>query len=1023
MGKGLKGITVKIDGDNRNLVKVMSNTEKEARSLSGELKGVNSLLKFDPKNTELLAQKQTVLTQAIGHTESKLKMLVEAQRQMSAEGKNADNSAEYRDLQREIAATQQKLAGYNTQLKNTQNAQRQAAKEAETLGQKIYKIAGHIPIVNKLADGFVKAKQKITETVKESETVKKIGSAVADAKQKIEDFKDAHPAIKKVSDVFHNVKEKADELRESLPSLRDGLEKIGTAASTMGKAAGTAATGLLKAGAAATGTLAAGFGYTIKLADEAKGALNDFSASTGITGGTLKEFDGVMKEIYADNFGENMKDVAESMALVSKNSRLIDPAETKKVTEYALALRDTFGYDIQEQMRAANMLVDQFGGTYDEAFNLIAQGAQSGWLDKNGDMLDSINEYSVHFKQLGLDAESMFNSLANGAYTGTFSVDKCGDAIKEFGIRVKDGTADDSFKALGLSVDRTKKAFNEGGASAKKAMQEVTDALFAMKDPVEQNALGVQMFGTMWEDLGAEGIQAITDVTGEFDKSYDVMQEINDIKYDTFGEAMQGVGRIIKTNFITPIGEEALPLFTDFAKELSKGAMEAEGDVSKMGEAAAGAADALVSGLDGMIQKIMQTLVPFIAEIAASIVSNVPALTETILPPLINGFITLMKAVTATFPTLLPQILNAAIILFSGMLLGLNETVPQITAMLPEVIQTISQTITDNLPQLVTAGTQILVNLISGITQTIPILIETAIGLLPVAVQAIMSNLPLIIDAGLNLLLALANGITQAIPQLASMLPQIIDTIISQLVSMLPRIIETGIQLLNALVSGIIQAIPQLIAALPQIIASTANTIIANLPKIIQTGIELLGALISGIIQAIPSLVAALPQVFSAIINAFRSVNWADLGKNIIDGVIQGVKNAADSLINVFKDLAKQALDAVKDFFKIKSPSRRMRDEVGKMLPTGMAEGVEDAMPDAEKRIRTAMARGVPTTIDGYIKSGGNSHGGENVADGTGNGGFVQNLTINSPRELSPSETARLNRITLRQTVLKLKPT
>lgn len=1021
MSKGLKGITIKIDGDNANLVKVLSNTEKEARSLSSELKGVNSLLKFDPQNTELLAQKQTVLTKAIEQTESKLKTLVEAQQQMSAAGKNVDNSAEYRDLQREIAATQQKLAGYNTQLKNTQDAQRQAAKEAETLGQKIYKIASYIPVVNKLADGFVKAKQKITETVKESGTVKKIGEAVEGAKQKVEAFKNAHPAVKKISDAFHSVKEKADELGGKLPSFRDSLEKIGTAASSMGKAAGTAATGLLKVGAAATGALAAGFGYTIKLADEAKGALNNFSASTGITGDVLKEFDGVMKEIYADNFGENMQDVAESMAMVSKNSRLIDPAETKKVTEYALALRDTFGYDIQEQMRAANMLVDQFGGTYDEAFNLIAQGAQSGWLDKNGDMLDSINEYSVHFKQLGLDAESMFNSLANGAYTGTFSVDKCGDAIKEFGIRVKDGTADDSFKALGLSVDQTKKAFNEGGASAKKAMQEVTDALFAMKDPVEQNALGVQMFGTMWEDLGAEGIQAITDVTGEFDKSYDAMQKINDIKYDTFGEAMQGVGRILKTNFIMPVGEEALPVFTDFAKELSKGAMEAEGDVSKMGEAAAGAVDVLISGLDGTIQKIIQTLVPFIAEIAAAIVSNVPVLVETILPPLINGFITLMKAVTATFPTLLPQILGAAITLFGGLLQGLNETIPQIIAMLPTIIQTISQTITANLPQLVSTGVQILANLISGITQTIPTLIESIIGLIPVIVQAVMSNLPLILDAGLNLLLALVNGIVQAIPQLISMLPTIIDTMVGSLVSMLPKIMEAGIQLLNALVSGIVQAIPQLIAALPQIISSTVNTIIANLPKIIQTGIELLGALISGIIQAIPSLIAALPQVFNAIINAFKGINWADLGKNIIDGVIQGVKNAADSLINVFKDLAKTALDAVKDFFKIKSPSRRMRDEVGKMLPPGMAEGVEEAMPDAEKRIRTAMASAVPTTIDGYIKSGGNSYMGESAAMETGNGGFVQNLTINSPRELSPSETARLNRIAMRQTILNMK--
>lgn len=61
-------------------------------------------------------------------------------------------------------------------------------------------------------------------------------------------------------------------------------------------------------------------------------------------------------------------------------------------------------------------------------------------------MLDTINEYSVHFEQAGFSAEEMFNMLQNGTEAGTFSVDKLGDAVKEFGIRMKDGTADDAIK-------------------------------------------------------------------------------------------------------------------------------------------------------------------------------------------------------------------------------------------------------------------------------------------------------------------------------------------------------------------------------------------------------------------------------------------------------------------------------------------------------------------------------------------------------------------------------------------------
>ena len=1023
MGKGskekrLKGITVRIDGDTRPLTKALSGVNAESRHLKEELSGVSTLLKFDPKNTELLAQKQAVLKQAIEQTQEKLKILALAQQQAAEAGKNADNSEGYRDLQREIAATTHRLEELKKQ-RTTFEVLEQGVKDfSKTMGE----AAMMSPKINKLVTGFQNVKQKIKETVKESEPVKKIGSAVESVKQKVEAFKEAHPKVAKVTEAFGKLKDMTEELKSRLPSLGQSLTAVGNAAASIGRTAGTAAAGLLKVGAAAAGTLAAGLGYTIKLADETKGALNDFSASTGITGDNLRNFESVMKEIYADNFGEDMQDVAQSMALVQKNSRLIDPAETKKATEYAMALRDTFGYDIQEQMRAVNMLMDQFGISGDEAFNLIAQGAQDGWLDKNGDMLDSINEYAVHFKQLGLDAESMFNSLANGAYSGTFSVDKCGDAVKEFGIRVKDGTADDSFRALGLSVDKTKQAFHEGGDSAKKAMQEVTDALFAMQDSVEQNTLGVQMFGTMWEDLGADGIQAIMDMTGEFDRSYDAMQKINSIKYDTFGEAMQGVGRILKTNFILPIGEEALPVFTNFAKELSKGALEAEGDVAKMGEAAGAAANTLIDGMGDIIRQMAQTAISFTTEIAAAIVSNIPSLIDTVLPPLINGFFTLIKAVTATFPSLLPTILSAAVTLFGGILQGLNEITPQLTAMIPTLTQTISQTLIESLPQLMAAEVQILASMIGGITQTIPTLIETIIGLIPVIVQAIMLNLPLIVEAGLKFLISLVTGITQAIPQLVEMLRLVIDTIVVNIVAALPQIIEMGIQLLNAFVSGIIQAIPQLIAALPQIITSIVNVIIANLPKIIQSGIELLGALTSGIIQAIPALVGALPQVFTAIINAFRGINWADLGKNIIDGVIQGVKNAASSLINVFKDLAKQALDAVKDFFKIKSPSRRMRDEVGKMLPAGMAQGVEEAMPDAQKRIKTAMAKGVPTTIDSYMKSNSTGYR-EQVMAEAGRGSFVQNLTINSPRKVSPSEAARLNRIVLRQTVLRIKPT
>lgn len=919
MSKGLKGITVKIDGNTKPLNQALSKTNAETKSLTDELKGVNSLLKFDPKNTELLAQKQTVLQQAITQTESKLKTLAQAQKEMSEAGKDVNDEA-YRDLQREIEATKQKLKGYNTQLKNTETQQKQAAKEAETLGQKIYKIASHIPVVNKLADGFVKAKQKIKETVKESETVKKIGSTVEGAKQKVEAFKDAHPAVKKVADAFHNAKEKADGLKSKLPSVKQALAAVGNAALTA--------------------------------------AQGGFKALSTTVGGTLKAFAGFS-------------------------------------TAVAGAATAVAGFAVAQASNLDN--IDKMS----QRLGMSREGFQ---------------KWDFVLSQSGVDINSF--------QTGMKSLTKNMDAVTE-----GNKTAIENFKKLGVEVQNADGSLK----GQEETLRETVAAFQRMPESTEKARLAQELFGKQ----GQEIMPLLNSESGSVDELMKKCEELGIVIGDDtvdagvkFTDALDQLKRSAQGVFNTFVSTGILETFTagmQTAMEAITGLLKAyktggiegllkEAD-STIGELSQQAADQISESAP----KLIEVAGTVISSLITSLANNIPTIINGVLPPLINGFFTLIKAVTATFPTLLPQILNAAITLFSGLLQGLSETIPQIMAMLPTLIQTISQTLIANLPQLVVAGVQILVNLINGITQAIPSLISMIVELIPVIVQTVMENLPLILEAGLNLLLALISGIVQAIPQLIEMLPTIIETIVTNIVSMLPQIIEAGIQLLNSLITGIVQAIPQLITMLPTIISSTVNTIIANLPQIISAGIELLGALISGIIQAIPALVAALPQVFTAIINTFKNVNWADLGKNIIDGIITGVKNAADSLMDVFKDLANSALDKIKETLGIASPSKVFRDQVGKMIPAGIAVGVEEGMASEESRIEKAITRGVPTTIDGYIKSG-SSHGGESMTAAT-SGGFVQNLTINSPRELSPSETARLNRNAMRQTVLKLKPT
>lgn len=345
---------------------------------------------------------------------------------------------------------------------------------------------------------------------------------------------------------LNHVDEVAQNTSSKFSNMISNIGKIGLA---LGAAAGTALVAVGKS--------------IVDVSSEFQKACNQLQVSTGATDKEMKGLSQTMKEIYADNYGESFEDVANAMAEVQKQTGLMGDS-LKTTTESALALRDTFDFDINESVRSAQMMMQQFGLTSDEAFNLITQGAQNG-LDKNGDLLDTINEYSVHFRQAGFSAEEMFNMLQNGTEAGTFSVDKLGDAVKEFGIRMKDGTADDAIKQLGLSVDDTTAKFAKGGDSAKKATSEIMTKLFELKDPLEQNTIGTQLFGTMWEDLGIDGVKALMNINGEFDKTKQSINDVKNIKYNDIGSALEGIKRSIQVGLLLPLGEQLLPLLSDFA--------------------------------------------------------------------------------------------------------------------------------------------------------------------------------------------------------------------------------------------------------------------------------------------------------------------------------------------------------------------------------------------------------------------------------------------------------------------------
>lgn len=468
MSGNIKGIIVEIGGDTSKLQKALNKVNSQSSSLTKELKGINSLLKLDPKNVELLSQKQEILNQSIDTTQDKLQQLQkikeEADKKMASGGKISEEN--YRNLQREIISTQNKLNGLTDELKqfNAENTQlSKASKKIEEYGNKISKVS-------------------------------------------------------------------------------DKVNDLGNKASV------------------ASGAVIAGGVALANSAMSVEDAVAKYISSTNTATNETERYKTVLENINKANYGDGYEDIANSMAAVKMQLKDINDADLENITEKAIALRDLFGYDVSESIRAVKALMDNFNITADESFNLIAEGKKQG-LDFSNELLDNINEYSVQFKKLGLSAEDMFNIFKTGSENGAFNLDKIGDAVKEFSIRAIDGsnTTIDGFKRIGLNADEMAKKFASGGDVAKQAFIEVVNRLGSMDDKVSQSIAGVDLFGTMWEDLGPTVISSFSKMDAGISKSSNSMQDSIDELYDTTKKKAETQLKRLQS-LGADFGEEMLPV-------------------------------------------------------------------------------------------------------------------------------------------------------------------------------------------------------------------------------------------------------------------------------------------------------------------------------------------------------------------------------------------------------------------------------------------------------------------------------
>lgn len=216
------------------------------------------------------------------------------------------------------------------------------------------------------------------------------------------------------------------------------------------------------------------------------------------------------------------------------------------------------------------------------------------------------------------------------------------------------------------------------------------------------------------------------------------------------------------------------------------------------------------------------------------------------------------------------------------------------------------------LPGLTKIGGDLINGLISSVTQNSGSITTAVSQLLNNLASTISTGLNVFTSVGVNLLTTIANGMTQGIPTFLGQALPMLTQFTESLRSNAGKLINAGLTLIQNIAQGLINSIPVLIAYVPTIITNLAGIINDNAPKILATGVTIITNLAIGLVRAIPLLIANLPKIITAIVSVFTAFNWFSLGKNIVTGIIKGVKN----LPSLLKTAAKNAVNGFKGAFR-----------------------------------------------------------------------------------------------------------
>lgn len=493
-----------------------------------------------------------------------------------------------------------------------------------------------------------------------------------------------------------------------------------------------------------------------------------------------------------------------------------------------------------------------------------------------------------------------------------FTADEAMDKMMMLGD-ISQGSAD--------KMSRIAMAYGQMSSAGKVSLEDVKQMIEAGFNPLQEisESTGESMDslydriskGTISVDEITASMQRATSEGGKYYKSMEKQsQTINGMISTLKDNAQQLLGEVVQP-ITESVGSTLLPAAIDAVEQLT--------EAFKTG------------GTEGLIGAGTQILTDVLLGIANG------------LPGLINTASQIILSLIENLNLNMPQIMNAGISIFQSLASGIMQLLPALGMLAWNIITTLATGLMDNLPQIAQQGQTLFTNFC----------------------DVIRTRLPELIQSGMQMVTSLLHGLLNHAPQIIGQAGAMMTEFIGALLSALPDILQSGAEMIGSLLSGLIKNAPQIIGQAGKMLADYLFEVASHLPEILQSGIEIIGELLAGLIKAIPNLIASIPGMIADIANAFLEKDWASVGWNILEGIKNGIMNAAGGLVDAAVSAAENAIETVKGWLGIHSPSKRARDEIGVNMIAGVSEGVEEETPNLEK----ASVKSVGRTVDAMKKT------------------------------------------------------